>query len=125
LSDIRPTIFIIDDDESIRKALGRLIRSAGFDVVTFASAEEFLQSDTTPACMILDVHLPGMSGPELQEHLVARGRDVPVVFITAYPDNLPASGATDFLVKPFEERDLLETVRRAIGLTTDLGRRGP
>jgi len=116
------TIFLIDDDESIRKAVGRLLRSAGLIVETFASAEEFMRSPgmAAPGCLILDVHLPGLSGLELQQRLTAEGEGVPIVFITAYNDDQAReralrTGAIAFLQKPFEEQSLLDAVARALG----------
>jgi len=121
VSPLQQTIFIIDDDASVRRALRRLIRSVGLNVVTFATAEEFLQSPEQPVpdCLILDVHLPGLSGFELQERLTAEGRSIPIVFITAYADDpagaraVPA-GTVAFLKKPFEEQSLLDAVARAL-----------
>jgi len=114
-------VVIIDDDESVRKALRRLLRSAGASPETFATAEEFLDAaaQPAPACLILDVHLPGLSGLELQKRLTAEGRCVPVVFITAYGDGRMRdlalrAGAIAFLQKPFEERLLLDAVVRAM-----------
>ena len=121
MSPTRQTIFIIDDDASVRRALRRLIRSVGLNVVTFATAEEFLQAPHQPApdCLILDVHLPGLSGFELQERLTAEGSAVPIVFITAYADDqvreLARQGsAIAFLEKPFEEQALLDALARAL-----------
>src|SRR5262249_2637618 len=121
MSGTHQYIVVIDDDESVRKALRRLFRSSGRDVTTFASAEEFLQAteQLAPGCLILDVHLPGLSGLELQERLQAEGRVVPIVFITAYGnDQVRAlalqAGAVAFLEKPFEEQALLEAVERAL-----------
>jgi FixJ family two-component response regulator len=115
------TVAVIDDDESVRKALRRLIRSVGLNVETFATAEEFLApaGDRAPACLILDVRMPGMSGLELQKQLAALGRHLPIVFITAHEDE-PArrealqAGAVDFLQKPFDERLLLDAVAKAL-----------
>lgn len=111
------TICIIEDDESVRRALRRLMRSVGFGVEAFATAEEFLQAfaQTPPCCLILDVHLPGLSGLELQRRLRAEGRSVPVVVITAYADDKVRvqalqDGAIAFLQKPFEELSLLQAV---------------
>jgi two-component system response regulator FixJ len=116
------TIFIIDDDESVRRALRRLIGSVGLNAETFVTAEEFLQApeEPPPHCLILDVHLPGLSGLELQQRLKAGHRSVPVIFITAYPDDhvrdqALQAGALAFLQKPFEEEALLEAVQRAVG----------
>jgi FixJ family two-component response regulator len=115
------TIAIIDDDESVRNALRRLVQSAGWKALTFATAEEFLQSAArpTPCCLILDVRLPGLSGLDLKNQLSAAGRTIPVVFITAYADEqvreqaLQAGGIA-FLSKPFEETALLDALTRAI-----------
>jgi FixJ family two-component response regulator len=111
------TVCIVEDDESVRRALRRLIRSVGLDVEAFATAEELLQSfkETLPACLILDVHLPGASGLELQRLLRDRGHDVPVIVITAYADEklreqAMTGGAIAFLPKPFDEGALLEVV---------------
>jgi len=116
----RPTIVLIDDDDSVRCALRRLLRSAGLDVKAFASAEEFLQTAVEPpACLVLDVHLPGMSGLELQQRLKAEGRCSRVVFITAYEEEQAREqalreGALAFLQKPFDEQALLDAVARAL-----------
>jgi FixJ family two-component response regulator len=118
----RPNICIIDDDESVRRALGRLIRSVGLSVEIFATAEEFLEAPEPPVprCLILDVHLPGLSGLELQERLKAEGRVIPVVFITAYREDQVrqqalAAGAIAFLEKPFAEQQLLDALDQAVG----------
>ena len=115
-----PTISVVDDDESIRKALRRLVRSAGLCVATFASAEEFLACEgEEAACLILDVRLPGMSGLDLQRHLASAGRCVPIIFISARDDEQTsqaalAAGALAFLAKPFDDRLLLDAVARAL-----------
>ena len=111
-------VCVVDDDESVREALVGLIRSAGFEVRAFASAEEFL-SGFDPAnthCLVLDVKMPGMSGPDLQECLLAQGQGVPIVFITAREEEglrnrLLERGASAYLVKPFHEDALLNAVR--------------
>jgi two-component system, LuxR family, response regulator FixJ len=115
------TVFVIDDDESVRRAVGRLIRSAGLNVETFATAEDFMRSACPAAldCLVLDVHLPGLSGLELQQRLIAEGRRAPVVFITAYEDHQTCeralrAGAIAFLRKPFEQQSLLDAVDRAM-----------
>jgi FixJ family two-component response regulator len=112
-----PTICIIEDDDSVRRALGRLLRSVGLGVEAFATAEEFLQcfTQTQPSCLILDVHLPGLSGLELQQRLHDEGRTIPIVVITAYADEKVReqafqAGAIAFLPKPFEELSLLQAV---------------
>ncbi len=115
------TIFIVDDDASIRKALKRLIKVAGFNAKTFDSANEFVDSghSHTDGVLILDVRMPGMSGLELQKYLINSGSDMPVIFISAHED-IPVqrmalqAGAIDFLKKPFEEAILLEAVQRAL-----------
>ena len=116
------TISILDDDDSVRRALGRLLRSAGLNAETFATAEEFLNSATQPAptCLILDLHLPGLSGLDLQARLKVQGRCVPIVFISGYTDETARAqalrdGAVAFLSKPFDEQELLDAVRRAVG----------
>jgi FixJ family two-component response regulator len=116
------TIGIIEDDSSVRRALCRLVRSAGLKAEAFASAEEFLQGGGGPAltCLIIDVHLPGMSGLDLQEKLKAEGRAVPVLVITAYGDEQVrqralAAGAIAVLDKPFADRAVLEAVERGLG----------
>jgi FixJ family two-component response regulator len=110
-------ICIIEDDESVRRALRRLIRSIGMDVEAFASAEEFLESieEILPSCLILDVNLPGLNGLELQRRLQAEGRKIPFVVITAYAneklrEQAFEAGAIAFLPKPFEELTLLQAV---------------
>ena len=117
-----PNIFVVDDDSSVRKGLGRLLRSRGYQVETFGSAEKFLQnaSDCSgPACLVLDIRMPGLSGLDLQDELEARGLTLPVIFITGH-GTVPLSvramkaGAVDFLQKPFEDQDLLDAVQRAI-----------
>lgn len=115
------TISVIDDDESVRKALWRLIRSAGLHAETFGSAEEFLAwvEGQTAACLILDVRMPGMSGLELQQQLATAGRRIPIVFITGHEDEQACraaleAGAVGFLQKPFDDRLLLDAVAKAL-----------
>ena len=117
-----PNIFVVDDDPSIRKALGRLLRSTGYHVETFVSAEEFLQTASDcpgPACLILDVKMPGLNGLDLQDQLKQMDYVMPIVFITGHGD-IPMSvkavktGAIDFLTKPFDEEDLLRAVQEAL-----------
>ena len=110
-------ISIIDDDDSVRESLRRLMRSVGFAVNVFASAEEFLASDRlrNTDCLILDVHLPGMSGLELQRHLVTSHSDIPIIFITSYEDDdvrarALNAGAVDYFLKPFNDEDLLDAI---------------
>jgi FixJ family two-component response regulator len=115
-------IYVIDDDASVRKALKRLIRSAGMSAHAFASAEDFLSSSLPlPDCLVLDLRMPGMSGLELQQQLAAEGRSVPIVFISAH-DDAPtrfcalAAGAIAFLHKPFDDNALLDAIAQATPL---------
>lgn len=116
----RSLVGIVDDNESVRESLADLVQHGGYDVQTFASAEDFLESPGVEeaACLILDVGLPGMSGPELHKELIRRGRSSPVVFITAQgdrslPAQLVAAGATACLLKPFDDTALLDALQRA------------
>jgi FixJ family two-component response regulator len=115
-------IAVVDDDESVREGATNLFRSMGFAVQAFASAEEFLSSGTLDqtSCLVLDVQMPGMGGLDLQSHLAATGRDIPIVFVTGYPDDrlrstALQSGAVCFLTKPFNEGDLLDGLHSALG----------
>jgi FixJ family two-component response regulator len=117
-----PVIAIVDDDPSVRRALHRLVRSAGYAVQAFASAHEFLDSlpGRRAACLVLDIHLNGMSGFDLLERLAAEEVDVPVIFISAHEDaptreRIERSGAAAHLWKPIDEQALLGAIRRAIG----------
>jgi FixJ family two-component response regulator len=117
-------VSVVDDDESVRQALAALLRSAGFRVTTFVSAEEFLGSPHVGAtgCLILDLRLPGMSGLELQQRLVSAGRRFPIVILTAHGDDAArsralAAGATAFMPKPFDGEALLSTVQSALKTT--------
>ncbi|HXL60009.1 MAG TPA: response regulator [Mycobacterium sp.] len=119
-------IAIVDDDQSVREAATNLFRSMGFPVVAFASAEEFLDSDSVErtSCLVLDVQMPGMGGLRLQSHLASAGRHIPIVFVTGYPDEgvrtkALASGAVCFLTKPFAEGDLLDGLRSALTSTSE------
>jgi len=114
-------VFVIDDDASIRKALTRLIKSAGYDVTTFASAREFLdcqRPDEKPGCLLLDVRMPGLSGLDLQAELQNVNASLPIVFMTGYGD-IPMSvkamkaGAVDFLPKPIKDKELLRAIEQA------------
>jgi FixJ family two-component response regulator len=117
----RPLIAVVDDDLSVREALANLISSVGFEVKLFASAEDFLNSDDTcqTDCAILDVCLPGISGPELQQRLAADGQTIPVIIITAQGDDKAqdeavAAGAIAFLKKPIKEEVLLAALESAL-----------
>src|ERR1700691_1495769 len=114
-------VMIVDDDDSIRKAGRRLMKSYGFAVETFASAEEFLGSDrlAKTSCLILDIHMPGMNGLELQKRLVASGSVVPIIFITASTDaRAPApemnAGWAGCLAKPFSDDELLSCIHSVL-----------
>jgi FixJ family two-component response regulator len=118
-------ISIVDDDASVREAIRGLLRSAGFDAEVFASAEEFLTSGrlSRTSCLVLDVRMPGMSGIELQERLIASGHVVPIIFITAHADEDELArtldrGAIDCLRKPFSDDALLEAIAKANGATS-------
>ena len=114
-------VFVIDDDESMREALHSLIRSVGLGVATFGSAQAFLQSERpdVPACLILDVRMPGLSGLDLQRDLTKGNIHIPIIFITGHGD-IPMSvramkaGAIEFLTKPFRDQDLLDAIQQAL-----------
>jgi FixJ family two-component response regulator len=114
-------VFVVDDDESVRKSLGNLIRSARLRVQTFASAQQFLDSARIdlPSCLVLDVRMPRLNGLELQKRLMEINVDIPIVFITAHGD-VPTSvkamkaGAVEFLIKPFRDEELLDAIDHAI-----------
>jgi FixJ family two-component response regulator len=116
-----PTVFIVDDDLSVRESLELLLASVGLDVRTYPSAQEFLKGVPTGAwgCLVTDVRMPGMSGLDLQERCVDAGVFLPIIFITGHgtiPQCVRAmkAGAVDFLQKPFDEEDLLSAINRAI-----------
>ena len=116
-----PVISIVDDDESVREATRSLVRSLGYDALTFCSAEEFLESAqaTATACLITDVQMPGLSGVELQDRLIADGHCMPMIFVSAFPDErlqqqVLQSGAIGYLRKPFKEDRLIEFIDAAL-----------
>jgi FixJ family two-component response regulator len=118
-------ISIIDDDESVREATKSLIRSLGYHAVSFASAEDYLRSDcgSDSSCLITDLNMPGMSGADLQDRLIADGRRVPMIFITAYADEkvrvrVLHAGAFGFLSKPFDDEQLIECLNKALNHVT-------
>jgi len=121
MNPTQPTVFVVDDEPSVRKSLGRLLRAAGYRVEAFASAREFLQRDlgVEVGCLVLDVQMPDLNGLELQQALAEKDRSLPIVFITGHGD-IPMSvramkaGATDFLSKPVDEKDLLGAITRAL-----------
>ena len=124
----QPTVVVIDDDASIRKALENLLRSVGLDVELFRSPQEFLQSNRPdrPGCIVLDVRFPGRSGLDMQREISAANTSLPIIFITGYGD-IPMSvramkaGAVEFLTKPFRDQDLLDAV--GVALEKDRARR--
>jgi len=114
-------VFVVDDDDSVRRALSRLIRSVGLEVETFGSAQEFLDHNAPdrPACIVTDVRMPGPSGLDLQQELVDHGRATPIIFMTGHgtvPMSVRAmkAGAVDFLQKPVDEQLLLDSIRKAL-----------
>ena len=117
----RPTIFIVDDDRSVRTALARLMRSRKLRAETFASAQEFLDREPpdAPGCIVLDLKMPGVTGLELQEDLTTAGINLPIVFLTGHGD-VPASvtamkgGAVDFFEKPVDEDELMDAIKQAV-----------
>jgi FixJ family two-component response regulator len=121
MMDKRSLVTVVDDDESVRESLPDLLRQSGFAAEAFSSAEAFLASDVVSetSCLLLDVAMPGMSGPELQLELTRRRQTIPIVFITANGDrtvrpSLLARGAAECLFKPFSEAALLDAVRAAL-----------
>jgi len=121
MSESDPIVFVVDNDLSVRRSTERLMRSAGLDVQSFPSAREFLKNPRSerPACLVLDVRMPGLSGMDLQHELAQAGIRIPIVFITAHGDipmsvRAMKSGAVEFLTKPFRSRTLLAAVRTAI-----------
>src|SRR5262249_13627706 len=116
-----PIISIVDDDESVRVATAKLLRLHGFVAHVFGSAEEFLLSprSSDTSCLISDVRMPGMSGIELQNRLIAQGRSVPIIFIPAFPEESShtkalRAGAAGFLTKPFDGRSLIDCLHKAL-----------
>ena len=123
---MKPVIAIVDDDESARVGLANLISSLGYDAVPYSSAVEFLESTERgrAACIITDVNMPGMTGPQLHERLVKSGDRIPTIFVTAYPDeaarkNAAHAGVDCYLTKPFREDELLACVRSALARATE------
>jgi FixJ family two-component response regulator len=119
-----PLISVVDDDESVRESLPDLLREFGFAAEAFSSAEEFLASDflAQTRCLVLDIAMPGMTGPDLQQELVRRRQEIPIVFITAHADEAVRSsmlerGAVECLFKPFTETALLEALNAAVRMS--------
>jgi FixJ family two-component response regulator len=117
----QPVVYVVDDDAGVRQALDSLIRSVGFNVQTFESAQDFLNGQRTsvPGCLVLDVRMPGLSGLDLQRDLVEADIHLPVIFVTGHAD-IPMSvramkaGAVEFLTKPVRDQDLLDAIQQAI-----------
>ncbi|HEX5109799.1 MAG TPA: response regulator [Vicinamibacterales bacterium] len=119
-------VFLVDDDPSVRRAIERLLRSAGYGVQAFASAQEIRRTldedgDDGPACLLLDVRMPGHTGFDLFEWVRSSGRDIPVIFMTGDVDTSLAAramkaGAVEYLAKPFDDEALLEAIRKALAL---------
>ncbi len=126
MTEPAPTVIVIDDDPAIRELLGSLLRSVGFQVQLLASVSDFINSGRPvhPACLVLDVRLPGRSGLDFQRDLAAAGIRLPIIFITGHGD-IPMSvqamkgGAIEFLTKPFRDQDLLDAIQ--LGITRDRG----
>jgi FixJ family two-component response regulator len=124
VSSLRPLVSVVDDDQSVRESLPDMLREFGYAVRAFSSADEFLASDciTQTRCLILDVAMPGMTGPELQHELAVRRQRIPIVFITAQRDeiirpHLLEQGAVECLFKPFSEAALCEALDAALRVT--------
>jgi FixJ family two-component response regulator len=124
MADANGTVLVVDDDDSLRESVGRLLRSLGLEAQLFASISDFLKSDPPDghACLVLDVRMPGKSGLDLQRELAGASRELPIVFITGHGD-IPMSvqamkgGAIEFLTKPFRDQDLLDAIQ--LGLSRD------
>ena len=128
MGEANPSVLVVDDDPEFRDSVSRLLRTIGLETRQFSSVSEFLKADPAegPACLVLDVRLPGQSGLELQRELIATNRQLPIIFMTAHAD-VPMSvqamkgGAIEFLTKPFHDQDLLDAIH--LGLERDRGRR--
>jgi FixJ family two-component response regulator len=128
MADTNSTVLVVDDEPTFRESVWRLLRSIGLEAQLFASVAEFLNSDPPdgPACLVLDVRLPGKSGLDLQRELAAANRELPIIFITGHGDvpmtvQAMKGGAIEFLTKPFRDQDLLDAIQ--LGLSRDRGRR--
>ena len=127
MSDANATVLVIDDDSALRASIGRLLRSLDLNARLFASIPEFLEADPPngPACLVLDVRLPGRSGLDLQRELAVTNQEIPIIFITGHGD-IPMSvqamkgGAIEFLTKPFRDQELLDAIQ--LGLSRDRAR---
>jgi FixJ family two-component response regulator len=122
------TVSIIDDDYIVRQAIGDLVQSLGYEAATFDSAEHFLESErlAETSCLITDLQMPGLNGLDLQSELLAHGHSMPVIFVTAFPEEkfrqrAMSAGAIGFLSKPFDESALIECLETAISIAPDQG----
>jgi FixJ family two-component response regulator len=127
MTDSEAIVFVVDDDPSVRRSLKRLIRSAGFTVESFASAQEFIEHPRPdmPGCLVLDIQMPGVSGLELQDEIARAGLNLPVIFLTGYGTVAPSvramkAGACDFLEKPVDDNTLVEAIHQAVELMTSV-----
>lgn len=126
MTDLQPKVFVVDDDEPVRDAIGMLLDTVGIDYAAFASAQDFLDAydPACGGCLILDIRMPGMSGLDLQRKLIDMEADIPVVFITGHGD-VPMAveamkrGAVDFIRKPFRDQELLDRVQEALNADAD------
>jgi FixJ family two-component response regulator len=121
MTEERPTVFVIDDDVSVRDAIEGVVKSVGLRAETFESTQDFLSRHTSdgPSCLILDVRLPGLSGLDFQHELAQANTNIPIVFVTGYGDipmtvRAMKAGAIEFLTKPFRDQDLLDAIQRAL-----------
>jgi FixJ family two-component response regulator len=121
MAELEPVVYVIDDDASVRASIESLLRSVGHTVVTFDSTQSFLRFSRPegPACVVLDVRMPGASGLELQRELAAAGSFIPIIFVTGHGDIAMSvaamkAGALEFLTKPFRDQDLLDAVHRGV-----------
>jgi FixJ family two-component response regulator len=121
MTEPAPTVFVVDDDSSLRRAIKRLVESVGVQVELFGSAQEFLQAKRPdgPSCLVLDIRLPGISGLDFQRELACANIHTPIIFITAHGDipmtvRAMKAGAVEFLTKPFRDQDLLDAIQQAL-----------
>src|SRR6266480_231265 len=121
MTEAGPTVFVIDDDDLVRKAIQNMLKSVGLKSQTFATAQDFLRSQRPegPSCLVLDVRLPGVNGLDFQRQLADAGLRIPIIFITGHGDipmsvKAMKSGAAEFLTKPFQDQDLLDAIRQAL-----------
>ena len=126
MNEVKPTVYVVDDDEAVRNAIRLLLKTVGYKVTLYGSPDEFLAgyTDDQPGCLLLDIRMPQMNGLELQQHLNRRGATIPVIFISGHAD-IPMAveamqhGAFDFLQKPFRDQDLLDRVQRGFARDAD------